>query len=341
MWSDANQASGSIASKGTGARHDSLNHLFQHWNWKKTTGIVSLLCRKLPQSAQSSVEQRAQWEELNEIIDVSVRQKWSELPTVPYDEGKKTRSVYVLSKTAGLLVTQALKALRDLEEQDAQEAEQISAAFSTADWIAEGLTIEEVQERLRRDIKERGTTPTSGQALEIGRRRQQLQDRIKQHCNDACLIYTPEQLAQYLQTHEAAEDPDVVGRPELTKLALPSRISLFCSHPGTSHDSRVIEAERSLRRASCLQSLQRVRTTSQQKALLLSNKKKNACGEVKNTRLQTMVSRLTARVELAAWEYNNSYDALLALGATKDDKARLQRLRKEHLAGLTSMLQAD
>ncbi|KAG8720863.1 hypothetical protein FRC08_017744 [Ceratobasidium sp. 394] len=42
LWADANQASGSTSNKGSGARIDSLNHLFQDWNWRKTTTIAVL-----------------------------------------------------------------------------------------------------------------------------------------------------------------------------------------------------------------------------------------------------------------------------------------------------------
>ncbi|KAG9088428.1 hypothetical protein FRC06_002034, partial [Ceratobasidium sp. 370] len=54
-----------------------------------------------------------------------------------------------------------------------------------------------------------------------------------------------------------------------------------------------------------------------------------------------MISWLSARVELAVWEYNNSRSALLALGASPEDEARLKPLTTKDLSGLTSMLQAD
>jgi hypothetical protein len=38
-WADLNQASGSTAEKGPGARIDSLNHCMQDWNWRKTIGM--------------------------------------------------------------------------------------------------------------------------------------------------------------------------------------------------------------------------------------------------------------------------------------------------------------
>ncbi|KAG9098695.1 hypothetical protein FS749_003182 [Ceratobasidium sp. UAMH 11750] len=231
--------------------------------------------------------------------------------------------------------------VRELEAGSTRTSPHASTLFSAADWLAEGFEIEMQQHRLQVDIKMYGSSPTPGQALDIGRCRQTLQQRRTRHCHDASLFYTPEQLASYVTTEPSLKNADDMGKPELIPLVMPSRLPTFSKKASTDSDKALIELERDLRRAGCLQGLARIRTTSQQKALLLKQKTKHIRGEIHNTRVQGMVSRLSARVDLAVWEYNNSRSALLALGASPEDEARLKALTSKDLSGLTSMLQAD
>ncbi|KAG9098113.1 hypothetical protein FS749_004659 [Ceratobasidium sp. UAMH 11750] len=341
LWADANQAAGSTSNKGSGACMDSLNHLFQDWNWRKATTIALLLVRKLNDALKASAEKRTQWQEFHECIDPALTSAWLQLNTAPYKVNGKWRSVYMLKDEKVMSVTKSLQALRELEAESASSSTRSSSPFSAADWLAEGFEIEMQQQRLRQDIKTYGSSPTPHQALDIGRRRQALQQRMMRHCHDASLFYTPEQLGLYVLVGSSSKSQDNAGRPELMALVLPSRLPTFCRCASTEADKSLIELERMLRRAGCLQALARVRTTSQQKALLLKQKQKHVRGEVQSTRVQGMISRLTARVDLAVWEYTNSRTALFALGASEEDEARLKRLTTQDLSGLTSMLQAD
>ncbi|KAG8709319.1 hypothetical protein FRC09_000732, partial [Ceratobasidium sp. 395] len=175
----------------------------------------------------------------------------------------------------------------------------------------------------------------------IGRTRQLLQERITRHVGNSASFYSPEQTALHVLPASLNVDPAHQGKPEHTHLALPSRLPTLSKSPVSDDNETLLELERTIRRTCCLEALARVRTTSQQKALMLTHKEKNLRGEVKNTRFQTMVDRLTKRVDLAIWEYKNSRKALLALGATEKDTARLRPLTDKDTSGLTSMLQGD
>ncbi|KAG9097601.1 hypothetical protein FS749_005932 [Ceratobasidium sp. UAMH 11750] len=342
LWADANQASRSTSNKGSGARIDSLNYLFQDWNWRKTTYIASHLVRKLKEAVDASSEKRAQWDEFNACLDPSLSREWFNLDTKPYhDQNGQWTSVYLSTAPPAMSVTQSLKKLREMESTDNHTQDQSYEVFSAADWIAEGLQIELIQEKIRRDVKDYGSSPTPSQALDISRRRQALQDRQTRHSKDASLFYSPEQLAKYVLPQEPASPGTVRGKPETYKLALPSRLERLCKDLSLQNVPVQVNVERTLRQAYCLQALSRLRTGSQQKALLIRQKEKNVRGEVKNTRVQSMVTRLTNHVQLAAWEYRNSRSALLALGATADETARLKPLHDADLSGLTSMLLAD
>ncbi|KAG8701226.1 hypothetical protein FRC08_004210 [Ceratobasidium sp. 394] len=331
LWANANQASGSVANKGSGARIDTLNHLFQDWNWRKTTSIgiydsaasfvfakvkiasllASLLVRKLKQAIEMAAEKKSQWELFNECISPELRAAWEKLDTKPTYEGKMLKSVYVAPAPEPTSVTQKMRTLRKMEHtsdssrddssrDDSSEDE--SEPFTPSDWIEEGLEIERIQERLRRDVNTQGGSPTPSQALDIGRRRDALQRRRTRHTKDAAIFFTSEQLALYVAQGDSDRDA-VAGKPEMGTLALPSRMPRFRKDAHSRSDRALIEVELSKRVNACLKALVDLRTTSQQKALLIQQKQKHVRGEIKNTRVQTMISRLTDRVNLAVWEY--------------------------------------
>jgi hypothetical protein len=75
-----------------------------------------------------------------------------------------------------------------------------------------------------------------------------------------------------------------------------------------------------------------------QKATILEGKKKNARGEIANTRAQTMIDRVSLRINQSKDDYNRSYKALHGLGFTASRLRPLVRLQAEHLKGLTSIL---
>ncbi|KAG8702211.1 hypothetical protein FRC08_003634, partial [Ceratobasidium sp. 394] len=325
LWADANQASRSTANKGSGSRLDALNHIFQDWNWRKTTSIASHLVRKFNEAIAMAEEKKAQWDEFNECIAPVLRDKWSQLDTRPHvDKHGNWTSVYLSVAPPALSVTQSLRKLREIEKSQDGSSSNPAEVFTAGEWLAEGLEIELVQEKLRRTVKAYGSSPTPGQALEIGRGRQSLQERQTRHSRDASLFFSSDQLAKYVLPDGLTANDVVGGKPETMKLLLPSRLERLCQDARKQKDSAVfLEKERTIRRAICLQSLARLRTTSQQKALLIHRKQKHVRGE------------------LAAWEYRNSRQALIALGATESDRARLKPLNDADISGLTSMLQED
>ncbi|QRV88425.1 hypothetical protein RhiJN_16443 [Ceratobasidium sp. AG-Ba] len=313
LWADANHASGSTANKGSGSREDSLNHLFQDWNWRKAIGVP--------------------------------------LSTKPELKKGKWTSVYVAESTPAMSVTQSICELRAIERDEEEhnhkdtgnvgETGETVEPYSCKDWILEGVDIEHAQEKLRRDIKSLGKDLMPTQAIGIGRQRQALQERLAQHCRNASFFFTSEQLSSYVIPTRLLGEPREPGKPETSTLALPSRISRFCRQALLPNNSAMTNVEQSIREVTCLESLARVRTTSQQKALLLKQKKKNVRGEVHNTRVQSMLARHTARVDMAVWKYRNSRRALVALNASKQVLEWLRPLEDVDMAGLTSILQSD
>ncbi|KAF8600746.1 hypothetical protein BDV93DRAFT_559049 [Ceratobasidium sp. AG-I] len=134
---------------------------------------------------------------------------------------------------------------------------------------------------------------------------------------------------------QAAED----GRPKATMLCLPSH--MFKQLAFTEHTKRLVQVEVKLRRAKCLQALQRLRTTALQKAqMLISKKTHGRPGKVHNTHIQSMVNRLTNRIKGAISDYTLSRRALLVLSTDSKDGSTFQPLTVADTAGLMTILSA-
>ncbi|QRW00966.1 hypothetical protein RhiJN_28984 [Ceratobasidium sp. AG-Ba] len=227
LWADANQALSSTANKGSGSRADSLNYLFQDWNWRRVTATSSLLLRKEKEAVTMSKEKRAQWEVFDGCIRLQLRQEWEKLSTLPRIEKGKWTSVYVAATTPVLSVTQMLRQFCAIEQADSDATAQDEQAhehnsFTSGDWLVKGFEIEQEQEKLRRTVREHGSTMTVGQSLDVGRRRQALQQRLSQHSQDASVFYSTEQLALYITPVDSIGKPQEAGKPETAKMALPS-----------------------------------------------------------------------------------------------------------------------
>jgi hypothetical protein len=126
------------------------------------------------------------------------------------------------------------------------------------------------------------------------------------------------------------------GQPEQARLHIPSQLGSRISR--TERSERAIDLEVTLRRVECFETLRRVRTALSQKATILEGKRKNARGEIANTRAQTMINRVSLRITQTKDDYNRSYEALRRLGLTASRLRPLIRLQSQHFSGITSIL---
>ncbi|EUC53609.1 hypothetical protein RSOL_013380 [Rhizoctonia solani AG-3 Rhs1AP] len=96
--------------------------------------------------------------------------------------------------------------------------------------------------------------------------------------------------------------------------------------------------EQELRRAECYEALRQVRTGSAQYTQMIPGQNINAQGEKANTRAQTLITRVSTRVDNAQDDYNRSYQALINLGLDQMALKPLQKLRKSNFEDLHAML---
>jgi hypothetical protein len=190
--------------------------------------------------------------------------------------------------------------------------------------------------KLALELKSIGKSPSPKQSLEIFNQRTALSLRIQRHASNTAHFLDLTIFAMGLK-ESATEDTD--GCPEVATLCLPSHMVLHLSQ--SERTQRVIEQEISLRRAKCVQALQKVRSTCVLKARIFRTRSKHTKGQVNNTRIQNMVTRMSVRIDNSIWEYKTSRRALLLLSQSPEDSARFQSLHTTDVSKLSKILFAD
>jgi hypothetical protein len=157
-------------------------------------------------------------------------------------------------------------------------------------------------------------------------RRKQLLSRLIAHRTEA-MKFCP--IAPPLFNQDEEEH---VGEPELMSTKIPS------DYPAGTLSNRMyetlVEAERELRRASCLKALQTLRSFAIQRAHLKQAHHKHLRGIKATTRAATMIQRLGERLRHAQWIYSNSRERLVRLGMTQQDRGTYKVLREQDFQDL-------
>ncbi|KAG8729860.1 hypothetical protein FRC10_003337, partial [Ceratobasidium sp. 414] len=333
-WADLNQASRSSSEKGPGFRIDSLNSCMHDWNWRKITGIVSLILTKYTEAVRMATELETQWKEFSSSLDPALVSSWEAMSIEPHQEKPNVwTSVFLSKEGAATSITRKLLELNRLEQREQQQTSDHEVGFTALSWVSEGLEIEHQQKRLKDDLKSAGKHLTDCQALEFFNRHSVLSSRIIRNCQNAALFID----IIPFSLESLAEETD--GLPEQASLYLPSR--LHTSLAQTEHSGRVSTIEYQLRRVDCLRAIHRLKVASIQKKNAVHNKRRNARGEISNTWAQTVIDRLTQCADRAVWEYQNSQSALIALGLSDKDNSLFKPLQQSDLAKLTSILGSD
>lgn len=185
------------------------------------------------------------------------------------------------------------------------------------------------------EVKRVGSSATAKQALDLFNLRSTLTTRINKH-HTSSSHYLDRRVARMSAKVVFNEEND--GKPEASPLCLPSYIREELVD--SERTKKLIDAEIQLRRAKCLQSLQRLRTTALQKAQMLMSKQANAKGQTQGTRIQGMITRLSDRVNGAISDYNMSRRALAKLSSDAGDNNTFRPLAQADTSGLMTILTA-
>ncbi|KAG8716637.1 hypothetical protein FRC09_015470 [Ceratobasidium sp. 395] len=219
------------------------------------------------------------------------------------------------------------------EEQTARGSSDQEQGFTAPAWVAEGLEIEVQQQRLKEDIKEYGTGITDRQSLDVFNRRSSLSSRIIRHRSNAALFVDVAPLSSGV-VESLAEETD--GQPEIASLFLPSQAKKLVIR--SERTLRVSSIEYWLRQVACFRTIHRIKVALIQKTNMIKTKDKHATGQIRNTRAQAAVNRISERAEAAVWEFNTSYKAMKTLGFKNNDASLLKSIKPKDLSGVVTTL---
>ncbi|KAG8781152.1 hypothetical protein FRC12_022181 [Ceratobasidium sp. 428] len=350
-WADLNLASRSTSEKGPGFRIESINAIMHDWNWRKLItmsmdnfnslirqliheDIVALILTKYAEATRMADEQEANWKDFNSRIHPDFRTVWEGIDIAPhYDTKTKKWTSPFISQAAS--ATSMARALLKLNKESIGKDVDTETGYTAPTWISEGLEIEVQQKRLMNDLKAFGHDMTPRQALDCFNRRSTLSARIIRHRQSAALFLDVAPSNIY-SSSSLAEETD--GQPEHAVLLLPSQLGDELVL--TERSQRVRRIERELRRVSSYRAINRVKLALIKKKSAIDAKNK-VRGEIKRSRAQAAIDRITQRVDFACWEYNNSYNALLKLKIPKSDASVLQPMKSSNIDGVITILSTD
>ncbi|KAH9914864.1 uncharacterized protein B0H18DRAFT_1125250 [Fomitopsis serialis] len=264
----------------TSHRQETLNRHMNNWNWKKMITMVASLRRKIKANRPLLADMKADLTAKEASVDAEILGEWRrELRIV---QRRRLRDVKVMDRYQAK--KQIMPSWLELQIKLAEEEGDGGDRVGTADWIADGLKLEEQQLAIQKDIKQMGAIVTGAQELKLAKRRKPLESQIRRFHRRAAAIHrrhdwgvAEEEAVDDDSAAEWEEDPNdppahadnpwsifpskppapyPVKAAEHTKLGLPSN---FTRNALTPMDCNVGRAELTLRRGQANDALQQLR----------------------------------------------------------------------------------
>ncbi|KAH9905072.1 uncharacterized protein B0H18DRAFT_1132231 [Fomitopsis serialis] len=164
QWSGINPVSGSTRSMSTSHRQETLDRHMNNWNWKKMITMVASLRRKIKANRPLLADMKADLTAKEASVDAEILGEY---------QAKK----------------QIMPSRLELQIKLAEEEGDGGDRVGTADWIADGLKLEEQQLAIQKDIKQMGAIVTGAQELKLAKRRKPLESQIRRFHRRAAAIH--------------------------------------------------------------------------------------------------------------------------------------------------------
>ncbi|KAJ8473447.1 hypothetical protein ONZ45_g16298 [Pleurotus djamor] len=314
-WANIGATATSTRVMGPGAREETLNSHWSHWNWQKVTGLGSLLKRRM----KNAKRERTIQQESFSIFTVKQSdrvEKWKQMVDDFELDGSKPNPYNVGSQ--GITVaTVRLKFAQD-EAKEAKSTSQPLNDVTPSTFIQEGLDIEHQQRRLLSSTQE-SKSATTTQELDIVDLRIKLSRRLAR-----------------FRLWQAAYMPSAI--PHLTARVVPDEeevesVPLFMPS-SLSQEERVLclgnvgSVEAEFRDAECQSALNELRNGLLIKSRLLGYKNRNARHQTANTRTRTLINRNEAKIKAQTAKYQNAWEKLKLLVGV-DNMTKWKKLEKD------------
>ncbi|KAG1849570.1 hypothetical protein C8R48DRAFT_750224 [Suillus tomentosus] len=356
LWASLNIISPSARGMGTPHRKEVLDYQMNDSNFMKMIRITKFLCRKFKEAVQGAAESTLSFQNLNETVQPAMVILWEAEEAVAQAnrlEDPTAMDIYEVQLEKGKSPTRKQQELRLLEAQNCPDhlATNSPSRRGAATWLATGLTIEESQISLSRDVKRLGRHPTDIQLLTVARLRDKLQTRITSFLEmaptylgfavdgneqdspvDTVHNSPDEDYSDLDDDHNPDPDPEThhasIFQPELTILPLPSNLGIVrCNELGLTD---LMKEETALCEGQANDALHAIRVHLGDKAVIFRNTIRSAKSQASSTRAWTQVRSVEMVVNLNARIYSKCRLQLAKL-PDHDLLKKYLPLKKEHL----------
>ncbi|KAH9912946.1 uncharacterized protein B0H18DRAFT_889089, partial [Fomitopsis serialis] len=339
QWSGINPVSGSTRTMSTSHRQETLDRHMNNWNWKK---MITMANRPL------LAEMKADLTAKEASVDAEVLGAWRrELRIV---QQKRLRDVKVMDRYQAK--KQIMPSRLELQIKLAEEEGDGDDRVGTADWIADGLKLEEQQLAIQKDVKKMGAAVTGPQELKLAKRRKPLESQIRRFHRRAASIHRRHEWGMAEQevvdddsADEWEEDAAVANNPwhifPHTKLGLPSNFSRNAL--AANGLQRLAAHELTLRRGQANDALQQLRILIGKKSFEFRTTIRHGRidGNKKRTRSFTKLGNLDRAVQLQAAIYRRARAAMQVLGLSEEEQAKYQQLTADDLKTVTAVAEPN
>ncbi|KAH9921598.1 uncharacterized protein B0H18DRAFT_956557 [Fomitopsis serialis] len=309
-WAAVNGFSGSTKEMGPGSRRDVLDDAFGDYNWRKVVQLLIIdvsVAKTLFDRVKTAVEERskqvAEFQDLTHVTNPTHIAEWTQ-QVEAWEDGADYNPFVATRRAISLASVRLSLAEEESAAIESGDLVLLHGDVSPSMLIIAGLEIEELQRRLQRDAASIGTDGTDTQRAEIVRRRSNLKLRI-----NAWRGYQDLYMPGVLRLR-SADDSDAPLQPENTPLYLPSAL---VGNPLVAPTPSLKEIERRLRHAQANDTLDQLRRHLRARSHLYMVKDRDVRGQRYNTRSQTYIKTVEARVQADAARYRVAHSALLAM----------------------------
>ncbi|KAG1720913.1 uncharacterized protein EDB91DRAFT_1256780 [Suillus paluster] len=301
LWAPLNIISPSARGMGTPHRKEVLDYQMNDCNFMKMIRITKFLCRKLKEAIKGAAESKIAFQNLSETAHPDMVILWEAEEALAHAnrlDDPTAMDIYEVRLEKA--PTRKQQELRLLQAQNRPEHPVTNSPGrrGAATWLATGLTIEESQISLARDVKQAGKASHRHAIIEIDVNDPDL--LVNRVCNSL-----PD---DYEDDSDLDDDPEPdihdtsIFQPELTVIPLPSNIGqVRCKDLGLMD---LMKEETTLREGQANDALHAIRVHLVDKAVIFRNTVRSAKSQASSTRAWTQVRSVETAVNLNASIYS-------------------------------------
>ncbi|KAI0712134.1 hypothetical protein C8Q76DRAFT_693826 [Earliella scabrosa] len=306
LWARTNAAAASTKEMGPGARRDVLDDIFGYHNWQKVIYLPATFLARIKKAVPERNTQLLAFEQYNAALPEDATMRWRQM-TEAWEADRSQPNPFELKRPA---VTQAAIKRQMMEEDAAMlqagTAVMVHEKISASGMIISGLELEDSQRRLKTDIMGLSQHATDIQRAKMTERQNLLHRRINAW-SEIQQLYMPGVVALRSRLITTKEDASL---PYNIPLLLPSSVvtSVSCS-------AELMEHEWRLRYGQAFDALDDLRGHLEARSHLYKFKDRFVRGQRANTRAQTIIKQVDAKIDADAERYRAAYAALSALAS--------------------------